>query len=94
MHRACLEAVRDELRAKAAALETDLRWTRMFHAGERVWVEIAQGDRNDGVGHLRNDPAGGWARAGDLVRYAGGTADAWPGFVEVVPLRAVRNTAT
>ena len=49
-------------------------------AGESMWVEIVDGDENDGVGLLRNSPCFSDLKFGDSVRYAGGTDETKPRF--------------
>ena len=53
--------------------------------GESMWVRVIEGDENEGVGMLVNEPdywSGG--SLGTVVRYAEGTDTTKPRFIEVI----------
>ena len=51
-------------------------------AAEAMWVDIVQGDEDDGIGVLDNEPLFfSEAKLGDLVQYAGGSESSLPLFV-------------
>jgi len=51
-------------------------------AGESMWVEVVDGDENDGRGILRNDAVCSDLKYGDKVAYGGGNDDYKPEYIK------------
>lgn len=51
-------------------------------AGESMWVEVVDGDENDGRGILRNDAVCSDLKYGDEVAYGGGNDDYKPEYIK------------
>lgn len=52
---------------------------------ESMWVTVIEGDSNEGIGRLENQPSGiPWLQFGDTIRYGGGTQTSKARFIEKV----------
>jgi hypothetical protein len=57
-------------------------------SGESMWVKVEEGDENEGVGVLDNDPVCCVVvKCGGRVRYGGGTDRTKARFLEVLPAK-------
>ena len=50
--------------------------------GESMWVEVLEGDENDGTGLLRNNPVFSDLKFGDRVKFSGGTDNEKPRYTQ------------
>jgi len=76
----------DELMLKIINFPNQTTGTHQHHAagGESMWVLVTDGNDNEGVGLLENEPTLSNLQYGDLIRYGNGTEEAKAEFIEVI----------